>query len=251
MASQQPPARRGRSSANPLIRKLNGFTELDPDMIAAIMALCTASRQKNAREDLIKEGELPAQVFLVLEGWAYRYKMLRDGSRQILAYLVPGDMCAPQTLILGKMDHSIGLLSNAKIVAIPAAEITEISERFPAVGRAFWWSALVDEAVSREWLVNVARRSAHQRFAHLFCELWVRMSQVGLTRNGGYDLPVTQEQLADTVGLTGVHVNRVLQRMRGEGLITLEQRHLTIDDQERLVRVAGFDPTYLHLVRRA
>ncbi|RZL84207.1 MAG: Crp/Fnr family transcriptional regulator [Sphingomonas sp.] len=126
----------------------------------------------------------------------------------------------------------------------------DVTERAPAIARALWWSTLVDEAVLRHWLINVGQRDAYHRIAHLFCELWERASRVGLVSGGAFDLPLTQEQLGDTLGLTSVHTNRVLQRMRGEGMITLESKRLTIRDMQAIRHAADFNPNYLHLTRR-
>lgn len=185
---------------------------------------------------------------LILEGFACRYKMLPDGTRQIVAYLVLGDFCDLHVFILKVMDHTIATLSRCTVVKISRAPILELMER-PAIARAFWWPALVDEATLREWLVNVGARTAEQRIAHLRCELLL-LQTVGLTNGDTYELPITQAELADTVGLTSVHVNRVLQRLRRDGLITLKGKNLVIPDLERLKAFSGFNPNYLHLADR-
>jgi len=235
---------------NPLIRKLMGFNTLSGADREALDALCGSVVERRSGAHLIREGEQPASVFLLIDGWAFRYKYTENGGRQILAFLLPGDLCDPQVFILEQMDHSIALLSDARVVEIPKKVIVALTEDHPAIARALWWSALVDEAVLREWLVNMGRRDARARLAHLFCELWMRMCHVGLSDDGAFSLPLTQEQLGDTVGLTSVHVNRVLQGMRTEGLITMQSKTLTILDTERMTMIAGFDPKYLHFRRR-
>ena len=201
------------------------------------------------RKDLIREGDEPRDVQLILEGFACRYKLLADGRRQIMAYLLPGDFCDLHIFILRRMDHSIATLSPCRVAAIPRRRILELTER-PAIARAPWWATLVDEAVLREWLVNIGARPAEERIAHLLCELLLRLRTVGLASGGGYALPITQAEIADTMGLTNVHVNRVLQRLRAEGAITLEERRLVILDVDRLMAFSGFDPNYLHLAER-
>ena len=176
-------------------------------------------------------------------------QVLADGKRQIMAYLVPGDFCDLHVFILKEMDHSIATLSRCSVVKIPRQRILELTER-PAIARAFWWAALVDEATLREWLVNIGARPAEQRVAHLLCELLVRLRVVGLADGGRYELPLTQKELGDTTGLSNVHVNRVLRRLRGEGLITFKDKHLVILDVERLKAFSGFTPNYLHLAER-
>ncbi|NJC35278.1 CRP-like cAMP-binding protein [Sphingomonas jejuensis] len=234
---------------NPLISKLLSCIDLGADDRAALEELCTSSMWRDAGEDLISEGDQPSDVFLLLSGWACRYKYLRDGGRQIMAYLLPGDLCDTHVFILKTMDHSIGLLSNAEVVRIPKEAILTLTDERPDIAKAFWWSTLVDEGVLREWLVNIGKRDAYARLAHLFCELWVRLCHVGLTRDDQFTLPVTQEQLGDSLGLTSVHVNRVLGRMRNEGLVATRARSVTILNGDRLHEVAGFNPNYLHLLR--
>lgn len=234
---------------NLLTRKLEAFGPL-PDADKSLLdEVIQPAQPVGARVDLIREGDAPSHVNLILEGFACRYKTTPDGSRQIMAYLVPGDFCDLHVFILKAMDHTIATLSRCQVVKIPRAQILELMER-PAIARAFWWAALVDEATLREWLVNIGVRSAEQRVAHLLCELLLRLETVGLTNGDTYELPITQAELADTTGLTSVHVNRVLQRLRQDGLITLKSRNLMIMDVERLKAFSGFNPNYLHLAER-
>ncbi|MGI8610670.1 MAG: Crp/Fnr family transcriptional regulator [Sphingomicrobium sp.] len=186
-------------------------------------------------------------MFLLLEGWAYRYKSMVNGGRQIMAYLLPGDLCDVQIFLFEEMDHSIGLLSDALVAKIPAAEMLDLMDRYPRIERALMWATLVDEATLREWLLNVGQRDALQRIAHLFCELCVRLRVVKLVdEDHSFRLPLTQTELADTTGMTTVHVNRSLQRLRQDGLIISRQGRLTILDYKRLAEIAGFNATYLH-----
>ncbi len=235
---------------NILARKLAHFIDLTDSDRAAIEAMCTNRVSVQAKRTLIREGERPDSVYLLLEGWGYRYKLLPDGGRQILAYLLPGDLCDIHIFILKSMHQNLGLISPATVAVIPKETILETMTKHPRLERALWWATLVDEAVLREWLVNVGQRDAQKAVAHLLCELWLRMRAVGLTDGGRFTLPLTQEDLGDTVGLTAVHVNRTLQNMRADGLITLERRQLTIHDPQRLIDIAEFEPNYLHLDRR-
>lgn len=235
---------------NPLLRKLSTFVDLSKDDQAALDRLCHDTRSYKAGSNLIREGQRPEAVFLLVKGWAYRYKLLPDGSRQIVAYLIPGDLCDIHIFILKEMDHSMALLSDATIAHILRRDMEDLLRERPAIGQALFWSTLVDEATLREWLLNIGQRDAYHRLAHLFCEMWARMRQVGLVTDDEFSLPLTQEQLGDTMGLTPVHVNRVLQRMRSEGLISLTSKQLTIHDIDRLKKIADFDPKYLHLDRR-
>lgn len=236
---------------NPLARKLGNFADFSKGDLRLLDDLSSNTTTLKAGTDLIKEGDRPDDVIYLIEGWAARYKILAGGQRQITAFLIPGDLCDIHIFILKKMDHDIGLLSDARVARIPKADMLALMAHSPNITKALWWATLVDEAVLREWLVNMGQRNAFQRIAHLFCELWVRLHQVGLTVEHSFRLPLNQEQLGDTIGLTPVHVNRTLQRMRAEGLITLQSRELVIQDISRLRQIADFQPNYLHLDRRS
>lgn len=233
---------------NPLVAKLSKFVALGDAEVAALEHLSRNPRQMAADKSLISEGSQPKYVFLLMDGWAYRYKHLADGKRQILAFLIPGDLCDVHIFVFDEMDHSIGLLCDSRVVMIPATEMLDVMVRFPKIERALWWATLVDEATLREWLLNVGQRDAFQKLSHLFCEMSVRLKAIGLVNeDGSFHLPLTQSELADTTGLTAVHVNRTLQRLRKENLISLSQRRLMILDLKRLAEVAGFNQRYLHV----
>jgi CRP-like cAMP-binding protein len=230
-----------------LIRKLEHFAPLTQEEKQAIADSVTAVRRFEAHEDLLQEGEPPEGINLILEGFACRYKLLRDGRRQIVAYFIPGDTCDVRICVLKRMDHSIGTLGPVEAATISRHAIDEITERYPKLTRAFWWTTLVEEAVSREWVVNVGNRTAFERVSHLFCELFVRLQSVGLTRNDTCDLPLTQHDIGETLALSTVHVNRTLMELRRTGLVTFQSRKLVIHDLAALQSAAGFDPGYLHL----
>ena len=232
---------------NVLLRKLSFFADLSDSDRTAIEALCARPTRIERKRTLVREGEQLNHVHLLLEGWAYRYKHVPDGGRHILAYLVPGDLGDIHGFVFKTMDHTLGLLGPATVAIIPHEQMLETISRHPQVERALWWSTLVDCAVLREWLVNLGHRDAYKRIAHLFCELWIRMRSVGLADDDRFSLPLTQEEIGDTTGLTAVHVNRTLRRMRSEGLITLTRKQLTILEPKRLVAAAEFQPDYLHL----
>ena len=214
-------------------------------------ALCHDVREVPAHSDIVREGDSPAFVHLMVEGWAGRYKILPDGARQITALLIPGDFCDAHVTVLREMDHSVLALTPSKVAYIPHEAIEGLPLLHPGLARALWWTSLVDEAVLRAWIVNLGRRDAHERVAHLLCELHLRLANVGLVQNDHFALPLTQEVLADALGLTAVHINRVLQRLRGEGLLTLTGRVLNILDGAGLRRASGFNPNYLHPKRRS
>jgi CRP-like cAMP-binding protein len=232
---------------NPLIRKLEKFTKLSEDDKRALDQATGQVRVCRSREDIICEGDCPEAVNLLIEGFACRYKQLEDGRRQIMAYFVPGDLCDINVFVLRQMDHSIATLSPATVALIPRDTILELMAQHPRITQALWWSTLVDEATLREWVVNLGQRNAYERAAHLLCELFVRLRAVGLTNGNACELPITQSELGDTLGLTIVHTNRMLQDLRRDGLIELKGKYLTILDLSALTQVALFNPTYLHL----
>lgn len=234
---------------HPLIAKLQSVADLPADDVDALVGLCDDAREMSARRNIIREGDRPDHVHLMVDGWAARYKLLPDGARQITAFLIPGDFCDLHVTVLGEMDHSIATLTRARVVFIARRRMDALTAR-PGLARAFWWTTLVDEAVLRAWVVNVGRRDAFEAIGHLICELYARMKNVGLTTDYSFELPLTQEELADALGLTAVHVNRVLQRMRADGLIALKGGSLQILDYGRLQSAAGFNPNYLHIEDR-
>ena len=229
------------------VAKLEMRGPLDAGDREGLRDLCANVRRIDANSDIISDGANPTHVHLVLEGWAARYKLLPGGGRQITAFLIPGDFCDAHVAILSRMDHGIVALSDVAVAYIPHALFDALPLRSVKLARALWWSTLVDEAVLRAWIVNIGRRDAYEAVAHLFCELQARLRNVGLVEDNRFDLPITQDVLADALGLTPVHINRILQRLRSENLILLKGGILTILDAEALRKVAGFDPAYLHV----
>ena len=243
---QSTPAGQSFASSNRLVLKLSGPADLSEEDRRAVEELCGRVRSFKARHHIIREGDSPKYVHVMMEGWAARYKMLDDGSRQITAFLLPGDFCDMHVAILGEMDHGILAITDAQVALVPSETMEELPRQRPELGRALWWATLVDEAVLRDWIVNIGRRHADKRIAHLFCELHARLKLVGLVEGDQFDLPLTQEVIADALGLTPVHVNRMLQNLRAEGMIALKRGELRILDIAGLHGFAGFDPNYLH-----
>lgn len=247
MASQT--HRSDKAIHTPLLAKLETRAPLSEEDRIDLNSLYADARDIGARRNVIREGDRPENVHLIVEGWAARYKLLPDGSRQITAFLIPGDFCDLHVTILGEMDHGIATLTRSSVAFIPRKRMEALTER-PSLAKAFWWSTLVDEAILRSWIVNVGRRDAYEAIGHLICELYVRMKNIGLVNDHRFDLPLTQEELGDALGLTAVHVNRVLQRLRSEDLISLRHGLLTIHDYRRLETASGFNPNYLHIEPR-
>lgn len=232
---------------NPLIAKLSGGRPLDPQDRARLDEITARRRAIAAREDIICEGDPPADVHLIMDGFACRYKLLPGGRRSIMAILIPGDFCDLDVAILNQMDHTIGTLTPCSLVEIPRDTVRELTHQHPNIANALRWATLVDEATLREWLANMGQRAADRQMAHLFCELRLRLEVVGLADSANLHLPLTQEEMADVLGISTVHVNRVLQQLRETGLVQLRGRNVHIPDLARLEKFAEFNPDYLHL----
>lgn len=232
--------------SNPFLRKIAYGASLTDEDRALLAEVTSKARSVPSRTDLISEGDVPTDVHLIMSGYACRYKVLPDGRRQIMAIFVPGDVCDLHVQILGEMDHSIGTLSDATVVDISPPRIDAFITN-PRINRGLWWMTLVDEGTLREWLVSMGQRDAAEQMAHVFCELHLRLRSVGLAKGDSFDLPGNQDDLADLMGVTSVHVNRTLALLREKELITLARGRLSIPNVDRLRAFGGFDPNYLHL----
>jgi CRP-like cAMP-binding protein len=231
---------------NAFVRKLSGLADLAEDDVATLIASTSQVRQFAARRDLIREGDRPGPVFVVLSGWACRYKILPSGSRQVTSFMLPGDSCDLHIGILDEMDHSIQTITKASIATIPRTVMEDMLDRSPAIGRALYAAQLIDEATLRAWIVSMGRRSSVERVAHLMCELYLRLQGLTGMVSASVELPVSQLLLADALGMTPVHINRVLRGLREAGVMEISRRSLRITDPAGLVQVAGFDENYLH-----
>jgi CRP-like cAMP-binding protein len=199
---------------------------------------------------IVKSGMTLSASTLLVDGIVCRYKDLADGQRQIMELHVPGDFVDLHGFLLKRLDHNIGTMTPVRIALVPHDALRGITETHAHLGRMLWFSTLLDAAIHREKILSIGRRSAVARIAHILCELLVRFRLVGLADETGYALPLTQADLADVTGLTSVHVNRMLKKLRDEKLLTFRGGRVTIGDWEGLQRLAEFDPTYLHLERR-
>jgi CRP-like cAMP-binding protein len=241
------PVRNQRPSlTDALIRKLRINTRLDAEDIAAIERLPFVREELGPGSAIAREGDRPSRCCLVVTGFLYRAKITEEGKRQILSFHVPGDIPDLQSLHLHVSDHDLVALDEATVGFIQHEAMHGITRARPAVTAALWRETLVDAAMFREWIVNVSRRSAAARMAHLLLELARRLDAIGLVRDGAYYLPLTQVHLADALGLTSVHVNRVLQELRKDGVLELKDRVLRFGDVARLQSIGAFDPLYLH-----
>lgn len=231
---------------NRFVQKLSELVELNSGDICALDAAVEHARNFAARQDLIREGDEPGPVFVILEGWACRYKILPSGTRQIMAFLMPGDCCDLHVNMLAQMDHSIQAITAAKVATISRTDMQAMLHKHASIARAMYTAQLIDEGIMRSWIVSMGRRSSLERVAHLMCELYLRARNIGLTSDGHLTLPLSQVVLADALGMTAVHINRVLKVLRQSGAMALSRGSLDILDPTKLVQIAGFDENYLH-----
>lgn len=231
---------------NRFLDKLAKFAALPPDAVDAILSATAGPRKFAARRDLIREGDQPGPVFVILEGWACRYKILPNGTRQVMALLMPGDCCDIHIGLLHEMDHSIQTITPAQVATIGRTDMDAIFAHHPSVATAMYISQLIDEGTMRAWITSMGRRSSIERVAHLICELYVRAHNVGVATEHEFALPLSQLLLADCLGMTPVHLNRVLKRLRLDGAMALGRGNLVITDPVKLTEIAGFDENYLH-----
>jgi CRP-like cAMP-binding protein len=227
-----------------VLEKHGPLTEEEKDVIRQITARVVCFEPK---AEIVAEGSVQLESTLLLEGMAIRHVHLEDGDRHISALHMPGDFVDLFSFLLKKMDHGVGAITACKVARVPHKDLLEVSRRFPYLTRAFWFLTLVEGATTRQWLAGVGRKSALERLAHLFCELHCRLQAVGLSERTSFELPFTQEELADAQGLSSVHVNRTMKEMRADGLARMEGKRLIIEDLPALRRLAEFNPAYLHL----
>ena len=231
---------------NRFVEKLRGFAELTDREVTALEQVTGSPQKFGPRQDLIREGDEPGPVFVVLEGWAFRYKVLPSGTRQIMAFLMPGDACDLHIGMLAEMDHSIRTATQARVARISRQDMDALMDDHPGIARALYIAQLVDEGTLRAWIVSLGRRSSAERAAHLLLELYLRAVRIGVAGQNEMELPLSQEMLADALGVTPVHVNRVLQELRRSEAIALQRSVLRIRNPAALAKFSGFDDNYLH-----
>jgi CRP-like cAMP-binding protein len=234
-----------------LVRKLESIGDLSPDEKCALLALPVTVRQLGGDEDIVREGDRPSQCCLIIDGFACRYVTVRDGGRQIMSFHTPGDMPDLQSLHLKVMDHSVMTLVRSDIAFIQHQDVRALCRAYPGIASLLWRDTLIDAAIFRAWMAGLGRKDASARLAHLLCELAMRYKAVGLTSDHSYKLPLTQAEIGDALGLSVVHVNRVLRELRERGLVTFQAGTVTPLDWEGLKTAGEFDPLYLHLDRKA
>jgi CRP-like cAMP-binding protein len=229
-----------------MVRRLERRSPLGEAGRQVLLSLPYTKRTLPRAGHIIRDGDRPDHVALLLTGFAHRYKLTGEGGRQIISIHMASEFVDLQNGLLAVADHSVQTLTDAEVAFIPRRAIEELALGNAAVGRALWIDTLIDASIFREWVVNVGRRDSRARVAHILCEFSLRLEAAGLANNHHYELPMTQEQLADAVGLTSVHVNRVLKQLGEEGLISRERRSIVIEDWQRLREAGDFTERYLH-----
>lgn len=236
--------------ANHFVEKLQRMTALTPADIATLEQATAHPRTYAAKQDMIREGDRPGPVFVVLDGWACRYKILPSGTRQIMAFLLPGDACDLHIGMLSEMDHSLQAITATKVALIPGEDMAAMLDSSPRIANAMYKAQLIDEGTLRAWIVSMGRRSSIERVAHLMCELYLRTVAGNGTSEGEVALPISQVIFADALGMTPVHINRILRELRESGAMAFSRGSLRVLDPVKLVQIAGFDENYLHRRRR-
>jgi CRP-like cAMP-binding protein len=231
----------------PMAAKLSQWRPLGPGDQEALLALPFRVIRLRPQEYIVRDGDKPQNSCLMVSGFSIRHKVAGNGGRQIFSIHMKGDLADLQNSLLGTADHNLQALTRVEAAIIPVSAIQEIAFTRPSIGRAMWYETLVDASIFREWTLNVGRRDARTRTAHLLCEFAMRLEAAGLGERCNYELPMTQEQLADALAITSVHTNRTLMTLGTEGLISRDHRAIRIVDWAGLAEVGDFDPAYLHL----
>jgi CRP-like cAMP-binding protein len=238
------------STLEPVLHKLEYRTKLGAEDRAAFIALPFTLKTVEPRSFVAREREVMTHSCALLSGYAIRSKVVATGHRQILSIQIKGELVDLQNSLLKVADHSVEMLTAGRVAMISRDAVERLLEERPAVARAMWTATLVDGSISREWLANVGRRDARTRLAHLLCEFSLRLQVAGIGEQNGYELPMTQEQLADATGLTAVHVNRTIKGLECDGLIDrTHPRSIHIGNWRRLAEAGDFDSQYLHLAQ--
>jgi|TARA_R100000049_G_C1942064_1_gene86397 CRP-like cAMP-binding protein len=230
---------------SPFARKLGAFVALSATEITAIDKLHARKKQFPAGRDIVHQGQTNQSAYILASGWACSYKLLTGGTRQIVDFQIPGDFLGLRSVLFRTSDHNIEPVTQLEASEVLASDLLETFSNTPRLATAMLWAASRDEAMVVEHLVGIGRRDAKERTAHFLLELGARLKLVGLGTTSGYDCPLSQYLLADALGLSAVHVNRVLRELREEGLVTFQHGHVEIHDLDALVLLADFDKTYL------
>lgn len=228
------------------LAKIERRTPLSAPAREAFLSMPGQLHDFGSYRDIIREGERPVRASFVESGLVSRYKTLRDGARQIMSFHIPGDLVDLHSALIVIADHGVRTHCVSRTVTVAHADLLSVAAHFPELGRAFWFDTLIDAAIFREWTINVGRRKSHERTAHLLLEMAALYEDAGMSTDDTFEFPITQNDLSDALGMTSVHLNRVIQSMRRDRLIRTHARSMTIENRPALTALAGFDPTYLH-----
>ncbi len=234
-----------------LTRKLARLQAVTDGMADSIRVLCQDDVEFQRGGVVIEADADYDRVFLVREGWALRYKLLPSGDRQIINFALPGDFLCFNAAIFRRSDHFVAAKTHLRVFGVDIVAFRQMLANQPSMALTLAWANAHEEAMLAERIASLGRRSARQRMAHLFCELWRRLELLDMATADGFPLPVTQEDLGDTLGLTVVHVNRTLRRLCLDGLVAREHGRMRVIDKRRLEQVAGFEDGYLHFTEQA
>ena len=232
------------------VRKFETRAPLDPADRQALYDLPFEIRSIDPNRYIVREGDRPPGATLIVEGLAFRQKVTIDGGRQILSVHIPGDFVDLEGSLLRVADHNVQALTRCEVAIVPRDAIVALIDKHAKIAHAMWVDTLIDASIYREWIVNVGRRDSRSGMCHLLCEFARRLEAAGLGNSAGYELPMTQEQLADALGITPVHVNRILRDLDREGLIVRDKRFVRVPSWEALRKCGGFSELYLHLDQR-
>lgn len=236
----------GAGHDNPFVIRLRLLAGLEEPELAALDSLLGVPRRMGARTEIVRAGQRTDRIHVILDGWACRVHLLPDGRRQLAALLIPGDVCNLDALYLPFGETGIATLTSCSVAAVDRTALRRLAARNPSVADALGLLGAVESRGLVERNACLGCRSAREHLAHLLCELLTRLSAVSLAKDYRFTLPITQEEIGAVLGLSTVHVNRVLQSLRTEGLIEQSGHSLTICDLESLRQEAGFRPDYLH-----
>lgn len=226
-------------------RKLAAFVALSATETSALESLHKRRRTFVPGRDLVHQGQSEQAAYILASGWAVSYKIMEDGQRQIVDFQIPGDFLGLRSVLFHLSDHSVEPVTNIEVTEILLPDLLDAFSRTPRLAMAILWAASRDEAMVVEHLVGIGRREATERMAHFLLELGARLALVGMGSKAGFDCPLTQYHLADALGLSAVHTNRVLRKLREWGMLTFRSGTVRFDDYDRLAEFAKFDPTYL------
>lgn len=246
MAADRPPPRDGDPLAR-LFLKMRARDPVSPEEERVVRESFTEFKDVPPNRVVVKAGITVSQCTLLIDGYIARYRDLADGRRQIMEIHVPGDFLDLHSFLLKKLEHNVGALTPARLATMPHPAVTRITEDYPHLARLLWFATLLDAALHRERILSVGRRSAIARVAHLLCELHARLEIVGLAEDGRFAMPLTQADIADACGLTAIHVNRMLKKLRDDGLATFRGGEIVLHDRKALMKVAEYSNAFLHL----